>query len=93
MGILQVYWSLWRQLNVKDWCGEAVLREYSRGSLTSHPVPLTGATLRAGRARTGGTPTAGSLESRVHGNTQVWVTVAMVGHKENVEFNISIVED
>lgn len=69
------------------------LREYSRGSLTSHPVPLTGAALRAGRARTGRTPTAGSLESRLHGNPQVWVTVAKVGHKEDVEFIISIVED
>lgn len=55
-----------------------VWEEYSRGSLTSHPVPLTGAALRAGRARTGRTPTAGSLESRLHGNPQVWVTVAMV---------------
>lgn len=56
------------------------LREYSRGSLTSHPVPLAGAALRAGRARTGRTPTAGYLESRLHGNPQVWVTVPTVGH-------------
>ncbi len=56
------------------------LREYSRGSLTSHPVPLAGASLRAGRARTGRTTTAGSLESRLHGNPQVWVTVPTVGH-------------
>lgn len=56
------------------------LREYSRGSLTSHPVPLAGASLRAGRARTGRTTTAGSLESRLHGNPQVWVTVTTVGH-------------
>lgn len=69
------------------------LREYTRGSLTSHPVPLTGAALRAGCARTGRTPTAGSLESWLHGNPQVWVTVAMVGHKEDVEFIISIGED
>lgn len=63
-GLLEPVETIERQDSV---CGALVrvlrLREYSRGSLTSHPISLAGASLRAGRARTGRTPTAGYLES------------------------------